>query len=69
MSLRTLQIILKEFGGIMTCTRSAANPPELLQIGPNGKFIVVEATDEMIDSHTKMLNSSAVITCCRHGIE
>ena len=69
MSLRTMQLILKEFGGVMTCTRSAADPPELLQMGEDGRFVVVTATDEMINAHVKMLNSSAVMTCCRHGIE
>ena len=69
LNLRTLQIILKEFGGLMLTTRSADKPPQLLQVGPDGKFVIVEATEEMIGADVKMLNSSAVATLCRHGIE
>ena len=69
MEMRFMQTILKEHGGLMLCTRSAKNPPDLIQTGPDGRFIIIQAEPDTIGLEEKCQNSSAFATLCRHAIE
>ena len=70
LDLRFLQTILRENGGVMICTRSAAKRPQIMQTRPeDGKFVVVEIDKDSPGSDVKRQNSSAFTTLCRHAIE
>ena len=54
LELRFLQTILRESGGLMICTRSAAKRPQIMQTSPeNGKFVMVEIDKDSVGADVR----------------